>query len=228
MPCIECYCNFCINFFGYFLLLGRIFFFYIAIVLSFVLQRVFFLFSFFVLWIFEISSQKRTERRDTALSVPFKKIVLICSNIIILRHLNKRRVNILCCSLKYHFSPWCCDCHSCWCLGLFSVNVVVAAGYTGSGFGLCLGWLGCYRDFDTLQKKKTKKTNKGITCKIADISSWTSQVRRWTNLLLFRSLAALTIFYYICLWFDEASWIWPPSSQANILLLQPRRKVQLL
>lgn len=44
-------------------------------------------------------------------------------------------------------------------LGLFSVNGVVVAGYTGSGFGLCLGWFGCYRDF-TLLKKKKEKTDK--------------------------------------------------------------------
>lgn len=29
---------------------------------------------------------------------------------------------------------------------VFCFSGVVAAGYTGSGFGLCLGWFGCYKD----------------------------------------------------------------------------------
>lgn len=72
-------------------------------------------------------------------------------------------------------------------LGLLSVNGVVAAGYTESGYGHCLGWFGCYRDLTQ------KNENEGITCKIADISSQTSQVWRWTIPLLFVSLAALPI-----------------------------------
>lgn len=55
-------------------------------------------------------------------------------------------------------------------LGLFSVNGVVVAGYTGSGFGFGLGWFGCYRDL-TLKKTKRDKKIKRITCNIADISS---------------------------------------------------------
>lgn len=65
--------------------------------LSFVFLDVFKM--FFVCFCFmnlEISSQKRTERRECSFCV-VKKIVLICFNIIILRHLNKRRVIILCC-----------------------------------------------------------------------------------------------------------------------------------
>lgn len=63
----------------------------------------------------EISSQKRTERRETVLFLCRlkKAIVLICFNVIMIsRHLNKRRVIILCCFLKYHFNRCCCDCHS--------------------------------------------------------------------------------------------------------------------
>lgn len=95
-------------------------------------------------------------------------------------------------------------------LGLFSVNGVVVAGFTGSGFGLCLGWFGCYRDLTLFKNKKKKKQNKkteneGITCKIADISSkniTSVETDEPTSLSL--SLAALpiccdppAIFYYI-------------------------------
>lgn len=87
-------------------------FFYIGIVyhLYFWKSSKCFIFCFMNL---EISSQKRTEKRETVLFLCRKKIVLICFNIIIIisRHLNKRRVIILCCFLKYHFNR-CCDCHS--------------------------------------------------------------------------------------------------------------------
>lgn len=80
--------------------------------------------------------------------------MVICFTVIILRHLNKRRVIILCCfKKKYHFNCSCCDCHSCWCWACYSVGRAV--------------WLdGCYRDYKTI--------NEGIPCKIADISSWLS------------------------------------------------------
>lgn len=58
-------------------------------------------------------------------------------------------------------------------LGLFSVDGVVVAGYTGSGFALCLGSFWVLQRRDTLEKrgKNKRQKNKGVTCKIADISS---------------------------------------------------------
>lgn len=99
-------------------------FFYIGIVyhLYFWMSKDLFFFFWFVCFRFmnlEISSQKRTERRETVLFLCRKKIVLICFNIIISRHLNKRRVIILCCFLKYHLNRCCCDCHSCCCWACF-------------------------------------------------------------------------------------------------------------
>lgn len=174
IPYIERYCNFCNKSFFF---LGHFFVFrcfwggFFILYSSFVFLDVFNMLFLFV----KIYSQKRTERR--ALSMSWK-IVLICFNIIISRHLNKRRVIILCCFLKYHFNHWCCDCcHSCWCWACFCWWGSCGRLYRVRLWALSgLVWV--------LQKFETLK-NEGLTCKIADISSYTSQVWRWTNPVLF-------------------------------------------
>lgn len=133
----------------------------------------------FVLWTLRFPAKRgqREERQGSFCVV--KKIVLICLNIIISRHLNMRGVIILCCFLKYHFICWCCDCHSCWCWACFC-----SWGSRGRLYRVRLWALsGSVRVLQRLDIQKTQKS-KGITCKIADISSKTSQVWRRTNPLL--------------------------------------------
>lgn len=103
-------------------------------------------------------------------------------------------------------------------LGLFSVSGVVVGRLYRVRVWALSGLVRVLQRLDALQNKnKKKKTkNEGITCKIADISSKTSQVWTRTNPLSF-SLAALpiccdppAIFYYIGFWSDDALRTCPP------------------
>lgn len=119
-------------------------------------------------------------------------------------------------------------------LGLFSVNGVVVGRLYRVRVWALSGLVRVLQRLDALQNK-TKQKNEGITCKIADISSKTSQVWTRTNPLSF-SLAALpiccdppAIFYYIGFWSDDALRTCPtPPPKLTLSLWQPRRKLQLL
>lgn len=144
MPCIECYCHFlyvifCFVFLFYFESRLKGFFILLFFVICNFWTSLYHV-LFFIFWLmnFEISSQKRTERRDSALSVS-EKDCSYCFNIILLRHLNKRRVIILCCFSKVSFQKVDVVVNvilvdvfgACFCLKILNRFV---AGFTGSSF----------------------------------------------------------------------------------------------